>query len=975
MLTAYLNLVSKHPLSICVTLLAGLLLSTALMAQQAPSAASNIGTLAGKVIDKATAEEMLGVSIGIPGTTKGVGTDLNGKYLLKLEAGTYTVRATSVGYTPQEQQVIIKAGQTTVLNWVLEEASLATKEIEVVATVKKQSSEFLQIELRNMETVSSGLSAEVIRRTPDRTAADAVKRVSGASVQDNRFVIVRGLADRYNLGYLNGVPLPSSEADRKAFSLDLVPSSVLENIIITKTATPDMAGDFAGGLVQINTRDIPYERKIFINVGGQAHSLTTGQNFQSNPVTSGTDFLGFDGGARQLPSGALGQNYSFAGMTQREQGALLASQATMFNNKYSPIQSNARLNTSLQAGYADRFDLGNNQLGVLAFYNYNNSLRTTPGQFYDPTAFRNGNYGMMLDGDSMAFNQYRENIINAGILNLTFKLGQNHKFSWKNMLNQTADNNSFIRDRKRYENEAQDERWSKDYIYFFQSSRIFNSQFSAEHQLPGNVKLNYTLGYSNMLRQTPDFRRLFYDSIANKPSGDTSSWFYQPRQARIIPFQGGASYNPDFSGRFFSTLLEDNRVASVAVSRHVKELNTTFKVGGMTSGRGRSFVGRNYLYTLGNRNNPRVSSQLQRLGPDEIFADRNFSDTTFLQRESTQDNDSYAAAGLYSAGFAMADISLFQNTLQIIGGVRYESFRQTLKSATAGRPVEVDRTWVDWLPSVNVKANITDKLLGRFSFSQTVSRPEFREMAPLAFFEVNYNVIAVGNSLLERTRINNWDVKLEYYLDGGSMVGINPFLKYFSAPIETQIIRATAFPQLNYFNTKEATNYGLELEARLAMADFVGEDDFLRNFTLMGNYAYIASSVNLQVEGGGGVPLARRPLQGQSPYLINGVLQYQNEKIGLDVQLSYNRIGRRIIFTGQEFRAQVWERERDILDLSISQKLYKGLQARLVLGDILAQPLVWYQDLNTNGRLDDEDLRQFQFTQGRTTALSVNYTF
>jgi len=207
------------------------------------------------------------------------------------------------------------------------------------------------------------------------------------------------------------------------------------------------------------------------------------------------------------------------------------------------------------------------------------------------------------------------------------------------------------------------------------------------------------------------------------------------------------------------------------------------------------------------------------------------------------------------------------------------------------------------------------------------------------------------------------------------MVSVNTFLKYFSGPIETFISRATAFPQLNYGNVREATNSGFEVEGRFALIDLVGEDDPLRHFTLFGNYAYINSEVNLTVEGGGGAPVEKRPLQGQSPYLINGGIQYQNEKLGLDVQLSYNRMGRRIIFAGQSLEAQVWERERDLIDLSISQRLYKGLQARLVLGDILAQPLVWYQDLNLDGDIDNLDLRQYQFVQGRTSALSVTYTF
>jgi outer membrane receptor protein involved in Fe transport len=323
----------------------------------------------------------------------------------------------------------------------------------------------------------------------------------------------------------------------------------------------------------------------------------------------------------------------------------------------------------------------------------------------------------------------------------------------------------------------------------------------------------------------------------------------------------------------------------------------------------------------------------------------------------------------------MLDHKFWGDRVKFIYGARLETYRQRLTSARAGEPVSVDVTWQDLLPSATAIINATDKLVIRANASQTVSRPEFRELAPLAFYEVNYNVIAVGNDTLKRTRITNLDLKGEYYFDNGAMVAINPFFKYFRDPIETEI-RKQSFSLLNYLNTKEATNMGIELEARLPLSfvDTLFGTSQGRHFSLFGNYAYIFSRVNLET-GSGSVPLAARPLQGQSPYLINAGLQYQNEDLGLDVQLSYNHIGRRIVFTNAAENGQVWENPRDLLDLSVSQKLYKGLTGRFVMGDILAQPLIWYQDLNLSGGLDDTDLRQFQFQNGRTFSVSLNYSF
>lgn len=942
------------------------------------------GTIAGKVIDKATAEELPGSIVAVPTSTKGTTTDINGKFVLMLEPGTYTIRVSQLGYQTQEfDGIVVKSGSTTLLNAAMVEAVSSTAEIEVVAKVKKSSSEFLQLELRNADAVSSGLSSEVIRRTPDKTVADALKRVSGASIQDNKYAIVRGLADRYNLGYINGVPLPSSEADRKAFSLDLIPSAVVENIIISKTATPDMAADFGGGLVQINTKEIPFERTIFLQAGGQTHSLTTGQDFKQGP-TSSTDWLGFDGGTRSLPAGLLPQDSTIRLQGRGNDALKLVAQSVLFNNNFEATTSKGRPNYSFQAGYADRYKVFGNDLGLIAFYTYSNSLRYTPSLYYDPRSFRPdpvtgvADTTKPLDQDSIGFDNYKVNIINAGILNLTYKVGLRNKFSIKNMFSQSSETQNVIRDRKNIRDGGQQEVFGTDYFYYYQSNRIINSQLSGEHLFgERNFKLNYTLGYNDMLRETPDFKRVYYDTTTFKPDPDPSTWSGNQYQARVGAFSNGVAFNPGLSGRFFSTLKENSRSVNINFTAPIKEIGTNVKTGLFLMDRSRSFNGRNFLYVQATNVNPGALLPILKKDPGSIFANENFSDSTLLQRESTQPSDVYTASSDWRAAFLMFDHKWFSNKLHVIWGARYETFNQKLNSASLGQKIKVDTTWRDLLPSANIVYNLTDKLVLRGSFSQTLSRPEFREFAPLAFYEINYNLIVVGNPTLERTRINNWDFKAEYYFDNGSLISVNPFIKYFSKPVEFFITENSGGKQLSYFNTKEANNYGIELEARVKL-DFAEQllgTKALNDVTLFGNYAYINSKVNLEVLPGSSSILVDRPLQGQSPYLINFGLQYNNEDLGLDAQLTYNKIGRRIVITSNAAAGLIWENPRDVLDLSISKSLYKHLQFRFIMGDILAQDLIMYQDRNLNGNLDDLDLKTYVFRNGRTMSLSLAYTF
>lgn len=941
------------------------------------------GTISGKVIDKAIGEELPGVLISVG--TKAVVTDLNGKFILAgLAEGKVEVKISLLGYKPVSYpEVMVKAGQTTLLNVALEESSTSTQEVEVVAQIKRSSTDFLQLELRGMEAVSSGLSSEVIKRTPDRTVADAIKRVSGASVQDNKYAIVRGLADRYNMGYLNGTPLPSSEADRKAFSLDLVPSAIVENIIISKTATPDMAGDFGGGLVQINTKEIPYERTFYLQGGAQTHSLTTFNDFKQGP-TSSTDWLGFDGGTRSLPSGVLPLDSTVRLNGRGNAARILADQANLFNNKFASNTINARPNYSFQAGYADRFSILDNDFGVIAYYTYSNSLRKVPSLSYLPKSFYvDPNTGKedttrAVDQDSIAFDNYKVNVINAGILNLTYKIGQRNKISLKNMFSMSSEEQNVLRTRKEVTLGGQEERMGNDYFYSYQSNRIFNSQLNGEHLFgERNFKLNYNFGYNDMLREMPDFKRLYYDSTIFRPDPDPSNWSYQRNQARVGSFANGASFNPGLSGRFYSILKENSRSVNISFTAPVKEIGTTAKIGVFLMDRQRSFNARNFLYVQASNYNPGKLDTILRLGPNEVFNQANFSEQTMLQRESTQPSDNYTAASDWKGGFFMLDHKWFNNRLNIIWGARYEGYRQQLTSASLGQKVKVDTTWGDLLPSVNFKYNITEDFVVRGAFSQTVSRPEFREFAPLAFYELNYNLVVIGNPALNRTKINNWDLKLEYYLQDGSMFSVNPFIKYFNNPVEFFIYDNAGGKQLSYFNTKEANNTGIEFEARLKFefADKLLGTNWLKDLTVFGNYAYIDSKVNLEVLPGTAQLLKERPLQGQSPYLINLGLQYSNEDLGLDAQVTYNKFGRRIVITANAANALIWENPRDIIDLSISKTIYKKLSARFILGDLLAQDLILYQDRNLSGNLDDQDIKSFTFRNGRTLTLGINYTF
>ncbi len=936
--------------------------------------AQNTGKIAGKITDKKSGEELIGVSVQVEGTSFGAVTDFEGKYIIQnLTPGTYNLVISYVSYNKKTVKgVVVTSKETTIYNIDLEESTQQLNEVVISAQVRKESVNSVLIQQKNAVAVSSGVSADLIRKTPDRTTADVIKRVSGASIQDNKFAIVRGLGDRYNMAFINGAPLPSSESDRKAFSLDLIPAAVLDNMMIIKTATPDMPGDFAGGFIQINTKDIPDENQTIVGFNIGMHSLTTFKSGFSSMNTSSTDWLGYDNGTRAIPDGA--QSTSQA---KEASSAELVEQAKLFDNNFKPLEVNSFLpNMGLNVMSSRRIKTEKNEFGILGGITYSNNYRYTPFTVNEPPLadeqrsidFKTADYR------TYTYDNYRRNVNLGAVLNFSMKAGKNNKFSFKNLYTQNGEDQTIRRTGFSYVNHAsplvdQENKKYDDYIYQYQSSRMLASQFSGEHFLPSQkIKIKYTLGYSSIQRELPDFKRLIYQ--ADKIIGDT---VYQNSIVQLNP--DANSFTPNQTGRFFSTLDENSPSAKYEISIPFNFLKKSeVKLGGFNQTRTRTFEGRNYLFTYDNNTlDPSKFDQAGIEGPDSVFRDANLQTDVFFQRETTQGSDSYTASSRTNAGFVMFDNKV-SNRLRFIWGVRVEQFNQKINSEAIGKKVAVDKTVTDWLPSINAIYELTEKQNLRVGYARTLSRPEFREFAPLAFYEVNYNSIIIGNESLVRATIDNIDIKWEYYPTPGQTISINPFYKKFTNPVEMIVVPNPSFRNFSYQNATSAENFGVEFETRILLAGLdkiIGTNAF-KDFTFYGNLSLIESQVNLSNVGKG---LSKRPLQGQSPYVFNLGLNYVNPKY-VDISFNLNRVGRRIAFVGTSENQTIWENPRTVADLSINRTVFKKLQVKLIVGDIFAQNLIFYHDLNRNGKFDQgTDADAFNYRFGRTFTIGASYTF
>lgn len=921
---------------------------------------SQTGKVTGKIIDAKTGETLPGATAVIEGTTKGASADFDGNFSLNnVPVGKVNLIISYISYDSKKfTDVEIKANDVTNINVQLEPSSSTTfSEVVIVVEMIKENNAALTLMQKNNISVSDGISAESIKRTPDKSTSDVLKRVSGASIQDNKFAIIRGLNERYNIAFINGAPLPSSESDRKAFSFDIFPSNMLDNIIITKTARPDLPGEFAGGIIEINTKSIPDKNFIAFTGGAGYNTITTGKD-QIYYKGGKKDWLGIDDGARALPSG-IPEYGSFTG-DPHEQAALAKNVSTgdwrIYSKKFAP-------NTSFQLSGGYNFKLKERDFfGVLASVSYNrtNSFFTTKR-----TTFINS---PSIDIASQAERDYLDKTnsvqtLAGALLNFSCKINENHSISLKNLLSVNSDDRTVRRDGSTNVNEPNPS-IIKSHTFFFTTNRIFSSQLIGDHYLPKpKLKFTWVGSYSDVKREVPNLRSIIYTRF--KTFNDPNDPY--PLDTVYAANMSGSVVGPAYSGgMFWSTNTEAVKSFKADVSRLFKiseNFKTDVKIGGFAQKRNRAFKSRQLGYaTYGQAGQAyQFKDSLLYLTENEIYTQQNMGALYpgtpgaggFKLKDATKNSDRYLASSSLMAGYLMFNSS-YKDWVRLVFGARVESYNQTLNAKRdTGDTLATDTTVVDLLPSVNLIFSITQKQNVRLSYSKTINRPEFREIAPFAFYDFNTQFVFQGNDTIQRSVIHNYDLRYEIFPGRGQLASVSGFYKKFINPIEQVLLTGSGNnDELAYSNALGATNYGFEVEYRVIPGLLLKMDSckFLNNLTLFTNFAYVVSKVDLSNVNGA----EDRPLQGQSPYVVNGGISYIDSDYGFSISAVYNRVGRRIYFVGNVVEPHLWEEGRNVLDFQFTKSFFKNkLDLRFTIKDALAkkQQQYFYQN-NVAGKSD-----------------------
>lgn len=888
-----------------------------------------------------------GASIVIVGTTKGAISETDGSFVLEVERSkAYKLKVYAIGYQPKEIEYIPeneRSQNDLTVRLTPQVNSLA--DVRVKSNARKAGSvNAVYLAQKNNSGISDGISADVIKKSPDKNTGDVLKRVSGASIQDNKFVIIRGLNERYNTAMLNNAILPSTEPDKRAFAFDIIPASIVDNIVIYKSATPELPGDFAGGAIKITSKEFPTTRLSELSLSIGYNSNTTFKKFNTDGVKGKYDFLGFLDNTRAIPQDYNQNKSNFSNLSAEEKIKITKE----FPNDFGYRQvANSLPNLSIAYTNGNtRFLSDSKRLGYIYSIGYGVSR-----QVADWTVKNFDNNKNILD--SIQTEEFTQKYNLNALVNFTYAFNPRNNISWKNLFNNTFASSVGKRNGATYGG------GNPYYISAqgkVQQNGIFNSVLGGKNELNEANKIDWNISYSLTYRNEPDERILnlvqkndgsYFRKVNNEnsPVIQDAGRVYSKNHEHLLGATANYTFNFD--------LLGHTQELKLGAAEYIRLKNVEINALGYAT---TTIYGAEVPAPINN--------------PFDVFNKENIDQYGLTVANIGNNSVSYKGNARNDAAYAMLN-NKFSDKLKLAWGARLENYDQKV-TLISGQTV-AHNTNLDVLPSGVFTYAVSSKSNIRLGASQSVNRPEFRELVDKNIYDYSTDYIYKGSSDLVRSKNTNADLRYEYFPSSGEIISISVFYKYFKNPIE-QINQGNSV--LTYQNAQEAKLIGGELEIRKKL-DFFNNDLF-NHLIAYANLSYVDGNIKLQGFKSNSL------MQGQSPYIINAGINYA--KNNFSVNILYNRIGPRLAFRGQgQNGMNIYERPRDVLDGQISKKFLKNkrLELKLTISDIMAQPIAWYSKFGTDvnnhskrfgyNKSTDEIIRQYRL--GSTSTLSIKYNF
>ncbi|MCB9231247.1 MAG: TonB-dependent receptor [Bacteroidia bacterium] len=886
------------------------------------------GTIRGRVTDGDNGEAMIGATVRIfqDSTLRGGAyTDLEGNFnIANVAAGKYRLVISYLNYlTLEVQNIEVKTGDIYSRDFIMNpDLGDEGEQNTVVLTAKVDNStenRMLVVQRRSVNVVD-GISNQQLRRTGDSDAGAAVRRIVGLTVEDGKYIYVRGLGDRYNKGFLNGAEIPGLDPERNTIQMDLFPTSLIDNLTVYKTFTPDLPASFTGGLVNIETRDFPDKFTV-------RYSTTLGFNTQASlrnnlalDQGSSLDWLGMDDGTRAFPAVINQGKVPSLSFSDPEVAATLDAASKSLTTPVNPVQKNSFLNQSHNFSIGNQWLVGGDKpLGFIANVSYrlreNYFDRGTEGRYhaiYDSAAH---DITLIEDRNLNKIEGSRE-VLLGGMAKVSFKPSPNHKLSLNYLRNQSGESFAKYLEGGIPEDDPSLTFQTRTVGYLQRSINVMQAQGDHLFANANNFKIDWIGSYSISRQETPDLR--FFSNDYHVLNGDT-----------IYQLQPALYNNPS---RFYRDLQENNldsRVNFELPFNQWKGLESKLKFGGAYTMRDRFFRERRLeiVNVSGNINyNGDPADYLSQENMGVIGTTQTPSGTIYnygnVVNDATQARNNYDGSQKIMAAYAMTILPVTPK-LKTILGARYEG--TFIHVASLDRQLAAAEIVAhDVLPSVNLIYSPRENMNIRASVTRTIGRPFFRELAPFASFDFVGDYALVGNPNLTRTLVDNLDLRWEMYPRSMEIFSFSAFYKNFTNPIERVVAPSAANTELNLRNVDNAKLYGIEVEFKKGL-DFIHPK--LANFRVGGNMSLIHSAYTIDPSELYAIretdPSAKdtRPMFGQSPFTVNAEMSYTNDTLGLTSSLVFNVFGPRIAAVGSKGTPNIYEIPRNSLDFYVSKSL------------------------------------------------------
>jgi outer membrane receptor protein involved in Fe transport len=933
--------------------------------------AQDQGSVSGVVVSSWDGTPLGGATVTVRGTTLGTQTDSSGRFQLDgVPMGEQVLRFSKSGYASAVvSDVRVLPGQTTTVNGNLRPEFYEMEEYEVTAELFTQQTEKIMFEQQSSSSMINALGSDFLSRVGAGNAAESISKVSGATIVDGKFAVIRGLNDRYVTVTLNGASIPSADPYRQSASLDLFPSQVIDKVTVAKTFTPDQPGTFTGGGIDIVTKSFPEKPFFNFSLGGAYNTQTTfNDNFLSYKG-GGLDWLGMDDGTRALPDELLGQippafpgpssgtptSPNFGNRTNAAIRLDLMTRA-LGTTQFAPTRDTAMPNHNFSMAGGGSTPVFDGVFGYFAGVNYKHDY-----SFYEDGISRRYDSGTRLKSN------YRDaralSMVNwSTMVNFAYKPFDNHELGFTFFYNQNGTDDARIQDQGT-DTYTEGATFRKFNLYW--TERNLNTyQMRGEHHFPtlADLQFNWMVAFTQTTQDEPDAR--FFNDFDYGGGAST----------------GNPAPNPSNPTRYFRNLDENNRNIKLDWAIPFKSWtgdDGKLKFGLFDSYSERTFTDRAFYYPGAPvpNNDPNLFLNENNLGLIGVRTNASGS-YAYTWGDYIQVFDSrYDGDRTVQALYPMLELPVLSK-VKLVGGVRLErtemnvhseSYLPSSFSGLRNNTANLEQT--DVLPGIGLIYSLTSNMNVRLNYGQTVARPNFREMAAYYSYDPTIDDYVEGNPTLRMSAIENYDFRWEWFPSPGDVVSVSLFYKSLVDAIERSDIK-TDGSLITFMNSPEAKLYGIEFEARKNLG-FLSQD--LKPFSFGGNLSLIESETKLtDVDFANKQAFfpdlsATRPLYDQSPYILNLDFSYAHPRIGTTATVIFNVSGPRIVVTKLN-APDVYEQPAPSLDFVLSQRLGQHASVKFSAKNLLDPEFK-----RTYGK--DGNLLYSSNKKGMTFGITLNYDF